>query len=356
MSALRVPSAERPLSSTRRRPRSEAAGRTVYVYDPMDEPLDWLRDHGIVVTQGAPVHSTGQARPKIPEDELIERARGHAALMGASGTRITRRVMQALPELGYISKLGIGCEIIDLQAATELGVMVTNTPVHREVEVVAEHAIALMLGLLKQLQWYGRDRLRAGGWKDPDHMSGSVQGATIGIVGLGKIGRAVARRLGGWDARLVGADVAQVPPPAGVEVLSLERLLAESDIVTLHAPGLAAGSPPLLDDRRLGLMKRSAILVNAARGNLVDTDALVRRLRDGLLAGAAIDVFDPEPPDRAHPLLALPNVLLTPHAAAWNRPLRSEMALMAYENLWEMFDGRVPAHLVNTDVLERGAV
>jgi D-3-phosphoglycerate dehydrogenase / 2-oxoglutarate reductase len=355
MSASHVPSAGPAAASRARRIRSAAAERTVYVYDPMDAPLDWLGEHGITVTRGAPVYSTGQMRPKIPEDEIIERARGHAALMGASGTRITRRVMEALPELGYISKLGIGCEIIDLRAATELGVMVTNTPVHSEVEIVAEHAIALMLGLLKQLHWYGRDRIRAGGWKDPEHMSGSVRDATVGIVGLGKTGRAVARRLAGWEARLIATDVAPVAAPDGLELVPLERLLAESDIVTLHATGASPGSPPLLDDRRLGLMRPSAILVNAARGNLVDTDALVRRLRDGLLAGAAIDVFDPEPPDRAHPLLALPNVLLTPHVAAWNRGLRSEMALMAYENVWEMFEGRVPAHLVNTDVVGREA-
>ncbi len=344
------------MTSIGRRTRAAARGvrdtdRTVFVYDPMDETLEWLVQHGIAPTLGAPLRSTGEMRPKMREDDLIANAQGHRALMGASGARITRRVMEALPELGYISKLGIGCELIDLDAATELGILVTNTPVHSEVEAVAEHTIALMLALLKRLDHYGTAWLRNGGWRDPDHMAMPVRGSTIGIVGLGKIGRAVAHRLAGWDARVLATDIYPVDVPAHVRLVALDQLLRESDVVTLHTPGPNPGQPPLLDDAHLALMKRSAVLVNAARGSLVDTNALARRLSDGRLAGAAVDVYDPEPPAQDHPLLALSNVVLTPHVAAWDPRVRAEMALMAYENLWEMFEGIVPKHLVNRDVL-----
>lgn len=336
----------------RARPRGAAdTDRTVFVYDPMDEDLTWLEQHEISPTLGAPLHSTGEMRPKMREDDLIANARGHRALMGASGARITRRVMEALPELGYISKLGIGCELIDLAAATELGILVTNTPVHSEVEAVAEHTIALMLALLKRLDHYGAAWLRQGGWRDPLHMAIPVRGSTIGIIGFGKIGRAVAQRLAGWDARIIASDIYPTNVPAYVTLVPLDELLRESDVVTIHTPGPNPGQPPLLDDARLALMKPSAMLVNAARGSLVDTGALARRLSDGGLAGAAVDVYDPEPPAHDHPLLSLPNVVLTPHVAAWDRHVRGEMAHMAYENLWEMFEGVVPKNLVNRDVL-----
>jgi D-3-phosphoglycerate dehydrogenase / 2-oxoglutarate reductase len=327
------------------------APRKVYVYDPVDEPLDWLTQRGVAVTMGAPVYSAGEMRPKMAEDDLITAAGGHQALMGASGARVTRRVLESLPEVRYISKLGIGYEVIDMDAATQLGVMVTNTPVHSEVALVAEHAIALMLGLLKRLHVYARDWLQAGRWKDPAEMSGSLQGATVGIVGFGQIGQAVATRLTPWRANLLATDVRPLQRQ-GVTFVELDALLQQSDIVTLHAPGQARGAGPLIDRARLDSMRRGALLVNTARGNLIDMQALTERLRDGRLAGAALDVYDPEPPDPGSPLLGLRNVLLTPHVAAWHPQVRKEMAHMAFENLWSMLEGQVPEHLVNREVLQ----
>ena len=193
-----------------------AINHSIYVYDPMDEPLDWLTERGVRVTQGAPVYSTGYMRPKMTEDAMIEAAAGHAGLLGASGARITRRVLDGLPDLRFISKLGIGTEIVDLAAATERGVMVTNTPVHSEVALVAEHAIALMLGLTKKLNVYAGDWVRGGRWKDPGTMSGTLRGATVGIVGFGNIGQAVAARLQGWGASILAADPRPLTPPGHV--------------------------------------------------------------------------------------------------------------------------------------------
>jgi len=330
-----------------------SADPSVYVYDPVDEPIEWLLDRGVRVTLGAPLFSTGRSRPKIPEDELVAAAQGHSALMGASGAFITRRVMEQLPELRYISKLGIGHEVIDLAAATERGIMVTNTPADAEVEPVAEHAIALMLALVKQLHWYSGAYIAAGGWRAADRMAGTLRGSTVGIVGLGHIGRAVAARLGPWGARLIGADIQADAIPAGVEHVDLPTLLSTADIVTLHVPGRPAGAGPLLDGERLEALKPGALLVNTARGNLVDQAALARLLAEGRIGGAAVDVYSPEPPPPDDPLLSAPNLIATPHMAAWNAHLRREMATMAFRNLWTMLTGGLPTHLVNPDVLRR---
>jgi D-3-phosphoglycerate dehydrogenase len=218
----------------------------VYVYDPVDEPIDWLLERGLEVTLGAPISSPGRSRPKVAPAELIAGAAGHDALLGASGALISREVMEGIGTLRCISKLGIGYEVIDVEAATDLGIVVTNTPVHGEIGPVAEHAVTLMLALLKQLHWYTPAYLTAGGWKDPAHMSGLLEGATVGIVGFGRIGRSVATRLQGWECRILAADPLASEPPQGVELVELPALLAAADIVTLHAPGLPAGSGPLL--------------------------------------------------------------------------------------------------------------
>jgi len=324
----------------------------VYVYDPLDQPVEWLVERGVQVTLGAPLYSPGRSRPKMPSEDLIAGAQGHAALLGASGAFITGEVMQAIPTLRCISKLGIGYEVIDVSAATELGILVTNTPVHGEVGPVAEHAVALMLALSRQLHWYDVSYVRRGGWRDPEHMAVTLEGATVGIIGFGNVGRAVARRLSGWGCRILAADPVDFGTVAGVERVDLATLLAASDIVTLHTPGRSKDEGPLLDAHHLGLMKRGALLVNTARGNLVDQPALVARLTTGDLGGAAIDVFSPEPPAEDTPLLSAPNLIATPHVAAWSPQVRKEMVMTAFRNLWTALQGGVPEHLVNPEVLD----
>jgi D-3-phosphoglycerate dehydrogenase len=324
---------------------------SVYVYDPLDHPVDWLVERGVDVTLGAPLRSSGRSRPKVTQSELIAAAAGHSALLGASGAVVSREVMEGIGTLRCISKLGVGYEVIDVQAATDLGIVVTNTPVHGEIGPVAEHAIALLLALTKQLHWYKPAYLVGGGWKDPGHMSVLLEGSTVGIVGFGRIGRAVAERLSGWGCRILATDPAAADTPGDVELVELKALLIESDVVTLHAPGLPAGAGPLLDDAHLALMKPTALLVNTARGNLVDQAALARRLRDGQLAGAAIDVWSPEPPPADDPLLGAPNLIATPHMSAWSPTIRKEMVAMAFANVWDVLAGRTPEHVVNPEVL-----
>lgn len=327
---------------------------SVFVYDATDHPLDWLADRGVRVTHGVPMVSTGHNRPKWDPGELVAAAKGHDALLGASGALIGRSVMEALPDLRCIAKLGIGYEVIDIDAATDLGIMVATTPVHSEVDSVAEHAIALMLGLGKRLHHYGARYIAEGRWKAPDLMSLSVKGSTVGIVGFGAIGRAVAVRLGGWGAHILAYDVRSVDPVPGVEFTDLESLLARSDIVTLHAPGRAPGQGPLLDAWNLSRLKPGALLVNTARGNLVDQREIAAMLEDGRLHGFAADVYNPEPPSRDDPILRAPNTLLTPHCAAWSPDLRREMVEMAMESLWAMLHHTTPQSLVNPAAMDRG--
>lgn len=332
---------------------SDESNQSVFVYDPTDYPLDWLRERGVRVTHGTPVSSSGRNRPKWDPDALVAGARGHGALLGGSGAVISQQVMEALPDLRCISKLGIGYEVIDVNAATELGIMVSTAPVHSEVEAVAEHAIALMLGLMKQLHHYGARYVADGGWKAPNLMSRNLVTSTVGIVGFGAIGRAVARRLSPWGARVLAFDVRTADPVPGVEFVELDELLKIADVVTLHAPGRALGEGPLLDARALRSLKPGALLVNTARGNLIDQRAVAELLGEGRLGGFAGDVYNPEPPPPDDPLLHAPNTLLTPHAAAWSAELRRDMVTLAMQNVWSMLRGEAPDSIVNPGVLQR---
>jgi D-3-phosphoglycerate dehydrogenase len=218
------------------------------------------------------------------------------------------------------------------------------------VEVVAEHTIALILAVRKQLAFWTSARLQSGGWRDSSCWAAPLRGSTIGIIGLGRIGRAVARRLQNWDVTILASDIAEVVPEPGVRLVPLDALLSAADIVTVHADARPSNRN-LLDEHRIGSMKSGAVLVNAARGSLVDVAALARALTSGHLAGAALDAFDPEPPGREYPLFDLPNVVLTPHVAAWTQAVLADMGWLGARNLWQMLNGELPESLVNPEAL-----
>ena len=293
----------------------QEAQQSLFVFeraDPTDASLVWLEEQAIRTTRGP---GLWERTIKLGEREIIEAAQGYDAVMGASGARFSRTVLEALPELKVIAKFGIGVDTIDLAAARDLGIGVCNSPDDLAVTDVAEHAIALMLALMKNLSVWTREYLLAGGWR-PGHVARSLDGATVGIIGLGRIGRATAERLRGWNARLIAYDPVVTDPPPNVEMCDLATLLDASDIVTLHA----APTPDnhhLIGAAAFAAMKRDSILINCGRASLVDSGALVDALRTGRIAGAAIDVFDQEPPPADSPLLQLPNLIATPHVASW---------------------------------------
>jgi len=314
-------------------------------YDPTDTSITWLREQGLRV-------KTGHALWEMPfkrfsEDKLIAEAKDCVGLMGASGTRISRHVIGSLPQLRYISKFGIGVDSIDMDAATEHGVLVSNTPNEFQIFTVSEHAIAMMLALAKQFSTWTPEFMRQGGWRGLTH-SATLKGATVGIIGLGRIGRGVAQRLAGWEARIGGYDPGLTAAPPGVELVGLRDLLAQSDFITLHAAP-SIDNKHMLNREAFALMKPNAVVINTGRGSLIDYPALRAALEARQIAGAALDVFDQEPPRTDDPLFRYPNVICTPHVAAWTAGGTHGIGWHAARNLWAMIGGEGPVDLVNPE-------
>jgi D-3-phosphoglycerate dehydrogenase len=314
-------------------------------YDPTDASIRWLTEQGLDVVLGHPLWEMPFQR--YSEDELIRKAQGSIALMGASGTRITRRVIEALPDLRFISKYGIGVDSIDLDAATDHGILVSSTPNEFQIFTVSEHTVALMLGLAKQLGTWTPEFMQAGGWRGLTH-GATLRGATVGIIGLGRIGRGVAQRLSGWEARILAYDPYLAEPPPGIELVDLPTLIQGSDFITLHATPTPE-SHHLLNAAAFARMKRTAFVINTGRGSLIDYAALRDAIDQGQIAGAALDVFDREPPRTDDPLFRRRNVICTPHVAAWTTEGTQAIGWHAARNLWAMISGEGHADIVNPD-------
>lgn len=291
---------------------------------------------------------------QLTEAELLEDLAGAWGVLAGSEP-YTRRVIEAMPGLRVIARAGVGYDAVDVDAATEHGVVVTITPGTNQ-DSVAEHTFALLLGLAKDL--IVKDRtVKAGGW--PREPSLPLRGRTLGILGLGRIGKAVALRGACFGMRLLAYETA--PDEAfvrehGVTLASLERVLAESDYVTLHVP-LTAESRGMINRRTLGLMKPTAFLVNTARGALIREEDLLEALRGRRIAGAGLDVFEREPPG-GHPLFGLDNVIVTPHTAGVDVRSRDDMAYMAAGSIAALARGEWPAdaQVVNPEVRARWRV
>jgi lactate dehydrogenase-like 2-hydroxyacid dehydrogenase len=246
--------------------------------------------------------------------------------------------MEAAPNLRAISNYAVGVDNVDVEAATARGIPVGNTP-DVLTESTADLAVALMLAIARRLA-EGEAFVRAGQWStwEPDVMLGrDLHGATVGIVGYGRIGQAVGRRLEAF-----GCELLSTRRSGGV---ALEELLERSDFVSLHCP-LTPETRGLIDAAALQRMKPTAYLVNTARGPVVDTAALARALHEGQLAGAALDVTDPEPLPGDHPLLRAPNLLVVPHVASATHATRGRMADMAVDNLLAGLAGEPMPHSV----------
>jgi phosphoglycerate dehydrogenase-like enzyme len=267
---------------------------------------------------------------RIGDAEIVINIRAHA--------RFTDRVLEACPRLRLVSIWGTGTDNVDLAACRARGVAVTNTP-GVNAHAVAEHTVALMLAVTRRVPAMDRDT-RAGQW--PRGLLVQLEGRTVGLVGLGAIGSRVAQLLRPFGVRLLaatyGADAGRAAA-AGARHVPVEALLGESDIVSLHLR-LSADTQGYLGRQRLGLMKPTAFLVNTARGGLVDKAALVDALRDGRLAGAALDVFHEEPIPEGDPILGLPNVVLTPHNGGMTREVIDAGLLRAVENVEHFLAGR----------------
>ena len=260
-----------------------------------------------------------------PRSELMARAPGLEGLLSLLTDPVDAELMDAAPKLRAISNYAVGVDNVDVEAAAARGIPVGNTP-DVLTDSTADLAVALMLGAGRRLA-EGEAFVRAGEWKtwEPDLLLGrDLHGATVGIVGYGRIGQAVGKRLEGFGCELLTTS--------GTGGVPLDELLERSDFVTVHTP-LTPETRGLIGEAALGRMKPTAYLVNTARGPIVDTDALARALHAGELAGAALDVTDPEPLPGDHPLLDAPNLLVVPHVGSATHATRERMADMAVDNL-----------------------
>jgi glyoxylate reductase len=278
-----------------------------------------------------------------PRDELMRRAPELEGLLSLLTDPVDAALIEAAPSLRAISNYAVGVDNVDVEAATARGIPVGNTP-DVLTESTADVALALMLGIARRLA-EGEAFVRAGEWVtwEPGLMLGrDLHGATVGIVGYGRIGQAVGRRLEGF-----GCELLTTGRSGGGE---LGELLERSDFVTLHCP-LTPQTRGLIGAEALRRMKPTAYLVNTARGPVVDTDALASALRAGELAGAALDVTDPEPLPGDHPLLEAPNLLVVPHIGSATHATRGRMADIAVDNLLAGLAGEPMPHSVNAESL-----
>ncbi|WP_324668093.1 2-hydroxyacid dehydrogenase [Geochorda subterranea] len=286
------------------------------------------------------VTSVAELEPHLPSVEV---------LVSTPFTPITEAMLAAAPKLRFLQVAGVGVDHVDLDAARRLGITVANVAGANAVSV-AEHVVMAILALMRGLV-AAHEAMRTGEWPLARWMATArdLAGRTVGIVGMGRIGREVAARLLPFGVALLYHDVRRVPAAdedaLGVTHASLDDLLASSDVVTLHLP-LTPETRNLLDRERLGRMKPGALLVNTARAELVDEAALVEALGSGRLGGAAIDVFAPEPPPPDHPLRRLPNVLLTPHGAGVTAEAQERIAQGALTNVLRFLDGHSLADVV----------
>jgi D-3-phosphoglycerate dehydrogenase len=302
-----------------------------------------LEQAGFDVRQVSP-----EERPLTAEKLIRIAARLDPSVVICGAEPLTREVLEACPNLRMIMKHGVGIDNIDLEAANERKIVVANAP-GTNTEAVADLTVALMLALLRHIV-PAVASTRSGGWER--YVGHELGALTIGVIGTGRIGLSVIRRLRGFGPKVLAYDVVRCVESAsqfGFEYVGLEDLLQRTDIVSLHVP-LMAATRAMIGHRQLDLMKPTAWLVNLARGELVDEEALSDALRSGRLAGAAVDVYAVEPP-QSSPLLRLDNVLGTPHVAAYTHEAMERMDRVCAQTIIDTFQGVSCVNILNPEVL-----
>jgi D-3-phosphoglycerate dehydrogenase len=286
----------------------------------------------------------GDAGRAYAEDELAREVKEIDGLIITSRDRITAQVIEAAPRLKVITKSGARPVNVDVEAAARRGVAVTWTPGANSVSV-AEHTLALLLAVAKRV-FLMSARLRSGGWRDFSTLGLELTGKTIGLIGFGSVGVAVHRLLGGFGMSVLVHDPfvsAAAVERAGAVVSELGPLLERCDVVSIHCE-LSDATRHMIGERELRRMRPTAILINTARGAIVDEAALHRALREGWIAGAGLDVFETEPASVSNPLLALPTVVATPHTAAFTREAIVRETTWAVEDARAILLGQPPVH------------
>lgn len=288
---------------------------------------------------------------KMSREETLAAICEADGLIIRSDTQVNAEMLQAATRLKAVARAGVGVDNVDLAAATEKGVIVMNTPDGNTI-ATAEHTFGLMLALARHIP-SGYYSMREGKWDRKSYMGVELRGKTLGIVGFGRIGRAVARRAIAFEMRVLAYDVFDISAQAreiGAEVADLDSLYAQSDFITLH-PSLTDDTRGMINTQSLASMKQGVRIINAARGALIVDADLAEAIRSGRVAGAALDVFEPEPPSADNPLLGLPSVVYTPHLAASTTDAQISVAIDAAQ---QMVDGLLRGewrNVVNAEVV-----
>ncbi|MBX5444558.1 D-glycerate dehydrogenase [Sphaerobacter sp.] len=310
--------------------------------------LDLLRQAGDVAVW------EGELPPS--REELVRLAEGADGLLTLLTERVDGDLLDRLPSVRVVSNMAVGFDNIDVAACTARGVAVCTTP-DVLTETTADLAFGLLLAVARRIP-EGHNAVLAGAWRTWEpmgYLGPDVHGATLGIIGLGRIGQAVARRARGFDMRILyhaPRRRPEVEEELGAEWRELDALLAESDFVSLHVP-LTEQTRGMIGREQLQRMRRGAVLINTARGPVVQTDALLEALEQGWIWAAGLDVTDPEPLPAEHPLLRHPRVVVTPHIASASFTTRNRMAELAARNLLAVLRGETPPRCLNPEVLNR---
>lgn len=285
------------------------------------------------------------------EDAVVEALSGAQGMLVRIGT-LSRNILERLPNLQVVALHGVGVDQVEVAAATELGIWVTNVPGGNR-QAVVEFTLGMMIAMLRRLPAGDAGLRAATGWDSVRHLGNEIGGKTVGLIGYGQIGSQLATVLTALGARVIATrQQTDAAGEHGVRFVPLETLLESADIVSLHLP-LTSSTRHLIDDIALARMKPGAYLVNMARGPIVNQAALVAALESGRLAGAAVDVFENEPPDFDSPLFRMPNVVLAPHMAGSTHEALETIARRAAQDIRRVLLGELPLHPVNTPVSSR---
>ena len=291
----------------------------------------------------------------LNEEEVLEGIPGVVATL-PSGDLYTARVMAAASDLKIIARTGVGLNAIDIDAATENGIVVTHAA-GQNAQSVAEHTFGLILAAARRIP-LSNQGIRAGEWASLRLPAAALNGRTLGLIGLGNIGKQVARRAAAFGMEILACDIVQderFAAEVGVYFHPLEEVVSRADYISCHVP-LTPDTRGIINRALLRLMKPTAFVFNTSRGPVVDIDALADALSSGGIRGAGIDVFPDEPPDTSHPLFALDNVVVTPHAAGVGEDACENCVRHAVRATVDCLSGRRPGDVANPSVLEKAGI
>ncbi len=282
------------------------------------------------------------------ENDLISACREADGLLNQYAL-LTRRVLEHLPKCKVVSRYGVGVDSVDLRAATDLGIIVANVPDYC-IDEVANQTLSMILGLIRKTAYFDQ-KVKSGHW---DFRSGipiyRTKGKTLGLIGCGKIGLEVAKRISVFGVRVIAFDPYLEKAPEGIELKEFDAVLKESNFISIHCP-LNDSTHHLIGEPAFGRMEKKPIIINTSRGPIIDENALIQALKEGLISGAGLDVLEKEPPDPRNPLLKMDNVILSPHLGFYSEESIRELKQRTAKNVSDVLMARRPVSVVNHQVL-----